>query len=82
MKRKTFIVLAFVVIMFAGCGKIWMSPDYQEHLEADARRVAELNERCQAGDDLACKAGLAAASEALDLWVDAVRGVDSSKGGD
>ena len=46
-----------------------------------ANRVAELNKRCQAGDNLACREGLAAASEALDLWVDAVHGTDS-KGGD
>ena len=81
MKRTTFILLMFLVVTLAGCGKVWMSPDYQQQLEADARRVTELNRRCQEGDELACKGGLAVAAEALELWVDAVHGA-SSKGGE
>jgi hypothetical protein len=76
---KTRLIVAVIVLMVAGCGKVWMAPDYQAMFEADARRVTELDRRCQAGDDLACKEGLSAAAECLNLWVDAVHGVD---GGD
>ncbi len=37
-------------------------------------RVAELNKRCQGGDEAACKEGLAAASKTLDLIVEAMEG--------
>lgn len=51
-----------------------MSPPYRQTIQSSAVRVAELNKRCQAGDQMACKEGLAAASRTLNLIVDAMEG--------
>ena len=80
MKRTGFIAAIFLIVTLIGCSQVMMSPAYQAELEADARRVGELNERCQAGDELACREGLRVAAEALDLWVDAVHGIASEGG--
>lgn len=84
---RVWIVLLFVSITvvigiaLAGCSKVTMSPDYARQLEISAINVGELNRRCQGGDDDACRAGLAVASETLDLLVDALHG-EASEGGD
>lgn len=72
------ILLCLILLLFAGCGDVQMSPDYAQQLETSAINVAELNKRCQGGDDEACKRGLDKASETLDLLVDGLHG----RGGD
>ena len=68
------IILVAVVCLLAGCSEVQMSPPYRQTVEMSAIRVAELNKRCQAGDQTACKEGLAAASSTLNLIVDALEG--------
>ncbi len=75
------LISAFCLLAAAGCNKVTMSPDYAKQREWSAINGAELNRRCQAGDDVACRAGLAAASETLNLLVDALHG-EASEGGD
>ena len=73
MIRKIILVLV-VVCLLAGCSAVQMSPPYRQAVEGSAIRVAELNKRCQGGDEAACKEGLAAASKTLDLSVEAMEG--------
>ena len=73
MKTRILIIL-FVCMLFAGCSKVQLSPPYQQALEISAVNVAELNKRCQASDNEACKEGLAEASRTLDLLVEATYG--------
>jgi len=63
-----------LIIVLTGCGKVQMSPDYARRLEISAVNAAELNRRCQAGDDEACKQGLQITSETLNLLVDGLHG--------
>jgi len=68
------IVIVAVCLLLAGCSAVQMSPPYRQTVESSAIRVSELNKRCQAGDEQACKEGLDAASKTLDLIVEAMEG--------
>lgn len=68
------IIIILVAVCLAGCSEVRMSPPYQQTVQMSAIRVAELNKRCQAGDEVACKEGLSAASSTLNLIVDAMEG--------
>lgn len=72
MCRKILIII--VLLVCAGCSQVQMSPPYRQTVQMSAIRVSELNERCQGGDAVACKEGLAAASKTLDLIVEAMEG--------
>ena len=92
-EQKKFSVFAFVIVAVAfaaifilamgvsGCSQVWMSPAYRQNLEATAVVVTELDARCRGGDPNACAAGLAESAKYLHDLVDAVHGVDSTKGG-
>jgi hypothetical protein len=67
------------LIVVVGCSEVTMSPGYAKDVERAAITVAELNRRCQAGDDEACRLGLAGASETLQLIVDALHGESSER---
>lgn len=69
-------ILCFV-LFFAGCYGVQMTPRYRQATEMAAITVGALNEECQAGDPNACRDGLDAASETLNLIVDALHGRDS-----
>lgn len=71
---KRIVIFVAIVCLLAGCSEVQMSPPYRQSVQASAIRVAELNKRCQAGDQTACKEGLAAASSTLNLIVDAMEG--------
>jgi len=70
------LLLAWVVLL-AGCSQVQMSPPYQAMLEQSAIQAAELNDRCQRGDETACRDGLAAVAETLQLLVDGLQGQSS-----
>lgn len=74
MKKYIVLTMAVCLLLAAGCSAVQMSPSYRQTVEASAIRVAELNKRCQAGDEAACKEGLDAASKTLNLIVDAMEG--------
>jgi len=78
--RLFVLVVVCGLLFFAGCGGVRMSPRYAQVLEQSAIVVGELNTRCQAGDDPACKGGLRVASETLDLLVDALHGKGADNG--
>lgn len=73
-KKNLSIILILSVLALSGCLEVQMSARYQQATEMSAIVVAELNARCQAGDPNACKQGLDAASETLNLLVDAMHG--------
>ncbi len=70
------VLIVMVCLLFSGCPAVRMSPAYRQTVESSAIRVAELDNRCQNGDAVACKEGLAAASRTLDLIVDALYGYE------
>lgn len=74
MRRIIIIAVCLLMVCLNGCSEVQMSPPYRQTVEASAIRVAELNKRCQAGDQMACKEGLDAASSTLNLIVDALEG--------
>lgn len=92
-ERTKFTVLAFLVIALAfgaifllalglgGCSQVQMSPAYRQNLEMTNVLVGQLDARCQAGDPNACAEGLAESAKYLQGLVDAVNGIDSTKGG-
>lgn len=71
--KKWFFTMCIVVMCF-GCSQVTMTAPYRQTVGMSAIRVNELNERCQDGDELACKEGLAAASKTLNLIVNAMEG--------
>ncbi|KKN74443.1 hypothetical protein LCGC14_0390630 [marine sediment metagenome] len=73
MYRRILIVIVLLCLL-TGCSDVQMAPPYEQAVKASAIRVAELNKRCQAGDEVACKEGMAVASETLDLIVEALEG--------
>lgn len=74
LKKLVLLLLISIVLFCAGCSAVQMSPHYRQAVEASAIRVAELNKRCQAGDEKACKEGLDVASSTLNLIVEAMEG--------
>lgn len=74
MVKKLILSILLISLLCAGCNQVQLSPPYRQALEISAVNVAELNKRCQAGDDQACKEGLAEASKTLELLVDGVYG--------
>lgn len=80
--RIKFCILSsvFYLLCSAGCGKIWMSSDYQSQVEMSNVVIQSLNTDCQAGDDDACRRGLNESAAVVQLIVDAVHGVEP--GGD
>lgn len=73
--RSAYVVLALILLSTVGCGsQVKMTAPYAEALESSAIACGELNQRCQGGDDEACKLGLDACSETLDLLVDGLYG--------
>jgi len=77
----TFGAIILLALSMAGCTQVWMSPGYKQNLEATAVVVTELDARCQGGDPNACRDGLAESAKYLQDLVDAVHGVDTTKGG-
>jgi len=71
---KRIVLVSALLLLLVGCSSVRMTPPYQQTVEMSAIRVAELNSRCQEGDDAACKDGLSAASKTLELIVDGMRG--------
>ncbi len=82
MNRMILLTAVALLFLFAGCSQVQMSPAYRQQLEMTAILVGSLNDDCQAGDDKACRQGLAESAEILKLLVDAVHGVDSTGGED
>lgn len=76
----TLLLLAISLsLIFSGCGKVHMSADYARQVEMAAVNCAILNERCQAGDEQACKEGLNLAAETLNLIVDGMHNVSGGE---
>ncbi len=71
---KRIIITLIVVCLLAGCNQVQLSPPYRQALEISAVNVAELNKRCQGGDNEACREGLAQAAKTLELLLDATYG--------
>jgi len=78
--KTSAVIVLICCLLFAGCSQVTMSPGYKMRTEMSAINVAEFNRRCQAGDDLACRDGLKRASDALNLIVDAMTGIESTGG--
>jgi len=76
-----FAAIFLLAMSLAGCSQVTMSPAYRQNLEMTNAAVAELDARCKGGDPNACRDGLAESAEYLAGLVDAVNGVDSTKGG-
>lgn len=77
------VMIAAAILMIlhaAGCSQVTMAPHYAQGVELAAIDIAELNRRCQAGDDEACRKGLAVADETMQLIVDAMHGRTSEGG--
>jgi len=70
MKKAILVVLLLVT----GCSKVTMTPQYRDEVIKSALIIEQLNQRCQEGDDTACRAGLAEANETMRLLVDAMYG--------
>jgi len=77
----TFAAIFLLALSMSGCSEVTMSPAYRMNLERTNVLVQSLNGDCAAGDPDACSKGLAESAEILQLLVDAVSGVDSTKGG-
>lgn len=71
---RRIVIVAVCLLLLAGCSDVQMTPPYRYAVKMSAIRVAELNKRCQAGDQQACKEGLDAASSTLNLIVEAMEG--------
>lgn len=72
------ILIIFLLGMFtAGCSQVQMSPSYRLETERMNNRLQELNKRCQAGDNEACKEGLRIATTHVQYIVDAIHGRES-----
>lgn len=63
-----------LIIFLMGCSKVQMSPQYAKNYKESVIIVAELNKRCQEGDQNACKDGLNEAAGTLQLYLDAMEG--------
>ena len=78
-KNRILVWLVFAMMFLTSCTS--MPAEYGLLIEKSAIVVGELNERCQAGDDAACKEGLKGASKTLDLIVEGLHG-GGGRGGD
>lgn len=67
-------VLLLGVLLFGMAGCICLSSGYVEQAESAAIVVAEYNERCQAGEEAACREGLEKSDETLRWLVRAMHG--------
>jgi len=76
--KRIVIICLFICILIAGCGQVTMTAPYRAQTELTAIRLTELNNRCQNGDDQACKEGLKAATDFVNLIVDAMNGKESN----
>ena len=76
----TVIICAALLLGAAGCGKVWMSADYRQQVEMSNVVIQSLNSDCRAGDDDACRRGLAESAAIVQLIIDAVHGVESQAG--
>ena len=76
---KKWIIGIVLTLLLVGCSDVQMSPQYSSQVRRAAIVIAELNSRCQDGDEEACRAGLSGASETLDLIV---AGMDGRGGED
>jgi len=76
-----FAAIFLLAMSMSGCSQVQMSPAYRQNLEMTNVVVAELNARCKGGDPNACRAGLAESADYLQMLVDAVNGIDTTKGG-
>lgn len=72
--KKLLLMAICIIVLCVGCSQVQMSGHYRQTVEMSAVRVTELNKRCQAGDQQACKDGLDAASKTLNLIVNAMEG--------
>jgi len=72
---KKLITVSIVLLLFAGCSKVNMSAGYARQTEKTEIEVTELNRRCQEGDNIACKEGLALAADTLRLIVNGLHGI-------
>lgn len=76
MKCKIVIVLVLCALI-AGCSGVYMDPAYRAETELMNNRLAELNERCQAGDADACRKSSSIATVHVKRILDAVHGRES-----
>ena len=77
----TFAAILLLGLSMSGCSQVTMLPAYRQNLEMTNVLVAELDARCKGGDPNACREGLAESAKYLQGLVDAVNGVDTTKGG-
>ncbi len=68
--KKSYLFFLFLPLLFVGCTQISATPDYKQNIMSLQKNVAVLNERCQEGDDQACREGLALSDQALEYIVD------------
>ena len=61
------------IVLAGGCN-VYMSPEYQATVRDAAEAIDGLNENCQAGDQEACREGLARAAETVNMILDASYG--------
>jgi hypothetical protein len=74
---KSLVILLCLALFISGCGKVWMSADYERQVKTMNKVVAERDKRCQAGDANSCRDGLHAAATTLQLIVDGLDDVNS-----
>ncbi|MCE5185097.1 MAG: hypothetical protein LLF76_03110 [Planctomycetaceae bacterium] len=70
-------LIVLPAVLLTGCSRVNMSTEYAQRTRMAAYQAAEWNNRCQNGDDEACRMGLAKSSESLRLLVDAMDGVSN-----
>jgi hypothetical protein len=70
---KKYVIMAIVLAVMVWLGGC-CSPEMTRLARESAINVNALNDKCQAGDDVACKEGLSLAAESLDLLADAMEG--------
>jgi len=80
-KATVGVLLLCAMLIAGGCSQVQMSPQYRQQLLMSNALVQSLNSDCQAGDPNACRDGLNASAQTLQMLVDAVD-ARPSKGGD
>lgn len=75
MFKKMFLIsIVLLVLLCAGCPAVQMRPNHERVFRLTTINVAELNRRCQEGDNQACKEGLDLAAQAMQTAVLAMDG--------